>query len=312
MQRLPFAALLLVSLAGCQPTYGVGHVDVRGFTHETYPMRVRAAERGVLLSESWRVTSHTPSGRVRPDHFHVRRLDRDADGRVDVSYRAAINELALEHRGDGSSLWVQSFILPSGLEGAPIERIATAFVEGLSGEERVVWSYGGARGFSWSTDRYDASLLDQAAMAVDGNAAHMALVEVQRTSAASVGRARAALTFVRAPFTWRETQRGGASREWPVVVVVGYAADDANFGTHWDDYAALVGALELGDPHVRRALASARTRGGDTARASTRQNESVDAQVDEPVDETGGAGDSEPPSESGAVEATPLTAEVER
>lgn len=234
-------------LAACRAPYGMGRFDSDGWSHDTFPLRLRAERDGSLVGSDWRISSHTPEGRVRRDNLHTRRLDRDDDGRMDLHYRALANEVELEHRTDGASLWVRTFIVPTELEDAPIERVAGVFVEALSGTDRVVWNAGSWR-VGWATERYEATSLDEATAAVHGHAAHVSLIEVRRTdSAGASGAAHVALTFVRVPFRWREEKRDGSFREWPVMLVAGYAGNESTFGRHWDDYTRMIEALEIGD-----------------------------------------------------------------
>ncbi|MEZ4251716.1 MAG: hypothetical protein R3B99_26175 [Polyangiales bacterium] len=178
--------------------------------------------------------------------MHVRSLDRDDDGRIDRRYWALGNALELEHRTDGASLFVDTFIVPMELQDAPLERLAQTFVSSLSGTDQVMLQRGGWN-VGWATSRYEAVSLDELPAAVHGHAAHVTLLEVQRTdSGGAVGAARAAVTLVRAPYTWREEKFDGAYREWPVLLVVGYVASADVFGQHWDDYDHLLDVLEIG------------------------------------------------------------------
>jgi len=207
---------------------------------------VRSQSDGSFVSPSWRVSSHMPNGRVRRDNLHTRRLDRDDDGRVDYAYRALTNELELEHRTDGANLWVSTFIVPTELQEAPLERVAQTFVSALSGTDQVMFHRGGWN-VGWETSRYEAVSLEEMPAAVRGYAAHLTVLEVQRTdSNGATGAARAALTIVRPPFAWREEKRDGSFREWPVLVVIGYVAGADTFGRHWEDYGRLLDSVQIG------------------------------------------------------------------
>jgi len=246
--RLALLFVSFVLLAGCTPPYGMGHFGSVGWTHDTYRLRVRSQSDGSFVSPSWRVSSHMPNGRVRRDNLHTRRLDRDDDGRVDYAYRALTNELELEHRTDGANLWVSTFIVPAELQEAPLERVAQTFVSALSGTDQVMFHRGGWN-VGWETSRYEAVSLEEMPAAVRGYAAHLTVLEVQRTdSNGATGAARAALTIVRPPFAWREEKRDGSFREWPVLVVIGYVAGADTFGRHWDDYGRLLDSVQIGRP----------------------------------------------------------------
>ncbi len=246
--RLAFVFVSFVLLAGCREPYGMGHFGSVGWTHDTYRLRVRSQSDGSFVSPSWRVSSHMPNGRVRRDNLHTRRLDRDDDGRVDYAYRALTNELELEHRTDGASLWVSTFIVPTELQEAPLERVAQTFVSALSGTDQVMFHRGGWN-VGWETSRYEAVSLEEMPAAVRGYAAHLTVLEVQRTdSNGATGAARAALTIVRPPFAWREEKRDGSFREWPVLVVIGYVAGADAFGRHWEDYGRLLDSVQIGRP----------------------------------------------------------------
>ena len=288
---LVFVFVSFVLLAGCREPYGMGHFDRVGWIHDTYPLRLRAQSDGSFVGSSWRVSSHTPNGRVRRDNLSTRSLDRDDDGRVDYRYRALANELELEHRTDGASLWVNTFIVPMELQEAPLERVAQTFVSSLSGTDQRMFHRGGWS-VGWATSRYEAVSLEELPAAVQGHAAHVTLLEVQRTdSTGATGAARAAVTVVRPPFKWREEKRDGTFREWPVLLVIGYVASADTFGRHWDDYGRLLASVQIGRPREGATTATEPTRAASADATPTNEEPAADGAANDATGADGAAND---------------------
>lgn len=195
-------------LAGCS---GVGPA---GYTHGTLGYRVPRGDAdgrfGQFLSPNWRPR------------------------------RARNMDLYLDESTGNGVLWIQTIVLPEELEQAEMSVLLRRYTQSIAGGQ---WWARIDHEPTWI--RWAPSVAQDASVALGGQPAHAALIDVSGTGAWQQGtQSRAAVLLVRIDAqSPRWVGEGFEGR--PVLMIIGYANDLARFDVRLADYYRFVDSIEF-------------------------------------------------------------------
>lgn len=244
------AALVLVGMAGCQSS---GAFDATAFHSRTYPYTIRYAdpEERALLSSDWIVENYyadatgkpTTSKRGRPY-----RRSRDielSDGRT-VSREFDVYDVLLVHRASDAVIWMRSVPMSPRQAGLNLRVMATEYAAGLSGSGFYPTDLGRP---GVESQTYASHVLSGRPVMVAGLEAFEATVEVANVDQLKLDpSSRAAMVrvvFVRTPFK----SEGGLDEPLPVMWMIGYANNPADFDAQAPDFTRFLGLVDANGSH---------------------------------------------------------------
>ncbi len=186
----------------------------------------------------------------RSEHgYVVDRGDTDEDRFLSNSWRIerhAKHDLLLKHLRHNGQLWIQVVKLDEEHLEMPPGVLARNFVENLAGGSWSIRLDG--RRFVGREVRWASYLVDEQSSQVDGQPAHIVLVDVANVDQLQMDEnarsARAAVALIRGP-VFRVERSGERVRRWPQLLIVGYANAPEEFNDDIDAFEQLLRSIHF-------------------------------------------------------------------
>lgn len=249
---LAIATLLLATIAsGCWSRPRGGWFDDHAFyaAREHYRVRYADAAGHRLLAPGWQLQNWTErdgmpvAARGGYEHEVVRTLDRNGDGRVDVSARDVRYELFYEHANDEAIIWARTSPLEETVARRSSQAIMRDVVQAFvadDGEDK--WRRG-------RTLHLAARVLEDGPATFGDTEAWRVIFEVhdlgrREDDPARVG-ALAYLVMTRPTRTAWSPDGGPTEHGWPMAVFFGYVAQAQVFEVHRTEFESFLDRVDV-------------------------------------------------------------------
>lgn len=236
MIRLAMIAAAWFCVAGCASTSSTRPFDDAGFgnSYTGYRIEYETPRSGRLLGAAWAIDNYVLDARGTP-----------------LAQRIAPTDIVLRHRSNASMIWADSVPVGPFLARAELGTLAENFVSSLASNGYLAASIGTSAPSSASSSRFAPTVLDSQPVAIAGQAGRAVLVSLHPEGPLGgrieVHAQRCLLVFVRLA-TPRVTRVGYAETSEPLLLVAGYASDDANFDSHLPEFTRFLDSLRFPSP----------------------------------------------------------------
>ncbi len=241
-----FAAL---SLSACFAQTAT--LDDDGLVHSGFGYRIVASGgRRTFISADWPIENFTPddSPKSGADYDTFRYVDVDDDDQDEQIERASYYDLRLEHRRNNGSIWVRTFPVSDVTNGKALTVLVQNYVENIAAAGYFTAGINDAGAVSVEERRFATRILDTEATSLDGQDAAAVLFDVANVNQLQISRsarsARALVFISRTPFRYRVRTALGV-REWPVLMLVGFANAPDDFAASLPDFQRFLGAIQM-------------------------------------------------------------------
>jgi hypothetical protein len=247
--RIFAGAFAALSLSACFAQSAT--LDDDGLVHSGFGYRIVASggPRN-FISADWRVENFTADGSAKTgaDYDTWLYVDVDGDDEDERMERASYYDLRLEHRRNNGSIWVRTFPVSEVTDGKALTVLVQNYVENIAAAGYFTAGISEAGAVSVEERRFATRILDTEATSIGGHDAAAVLFDVanvnQLQMSLSARSARALVFISRTPFRYRVRTALGV-REWPVLMLVGFANAPDDFDASLPDFQRFLGAIQM-------------------------------------------------------------------
>jgi hypothetical protein len=222
-----------------------------GLMHGRFGYHIRpAGGLHSFVSSDWRVENFLPDGDAKSGAEYDTSwfVDVNDDGDDDRLEGASYYDLRLEHRRNNGSIWVRTFPVSDITADKELTVIVQNYVENIAAAGYFTAGITETGALRIEERRFATRVLDTKSIGLDGQEAAAVLFDVadvnQLQMSANARSARALVLISRTPFRYR-VRTGLGVREWPVLMLVGFANAPGNFDASLPDFRRFLSSIEM-------------------------------------------------------------------
>ncbi|MBI5499963.1 MAG: hypothetical protein HY907_06950 [Deltaproteobacteria bacterium] len=211
-----------------------------------------------LMGADWRLDNFVfnPDGSPRAEktgetYWTTVEFDPDGDGVYDASREIRLYDLRFEHRRDGGVVWLRTFPVADRLAEKELRLLAHDYVEEVAGGNYFSVRFAGREAVA--DVRFATTIVDQAQIAVDSQAAYQVTFDVANVDQLRLDpesrTARVRIVILRPPYSY--PYQGATFAYYTTLMVIGYANDPEYFDLHVDEFEDFMRRLHLVPPGTR-------------------------------------------------------------